>query len=203
MMNEKIFDRQAWLYESTTVTQLHLEDESLEPVEIYDCEIIGAKLSGSTLKRWIFEQCIFKDSDLSNITFDHCVFENCTFISCRLIGSNWNQSQSYLQQLSFESCDLSLSQLSNNNLAGVIFTDCQCSEVDFSQSTLTKARFLNTYVTNALFEGTNLEDAHLVGALGECFQPSESKLTQATVSVNTAIRMVNAMGIQVAVDQHS
>ena len=60
-MNEKVFQKEEWLYEEVVVTQLKAEDQDLDPVELYDCTIINAKLTGSTLKRWVFENCIFKE----------------------------------------------------------------------------------------------------------------------------------------------
>ena len=83
------------------------------------------------------------------------------------------------------------------NLNGVTFTNCNCSDVDFSQSDLSKTHFINTQVHQALFENTNLTEAELSGALGEQFDPKQSQMTDATVSIKTAIRLVEMMGLKV------
>ena len=199
-MNEKIFQKEQWLYEEVLVTHLKAEDQDLDPVELYDCTIINAKLTGSTLKRWVFENCIFKDSDLSNVTFENCIFDQCNFVSCRMIGVDLTKNQSQSLQLSFKDCDLSLSNFSGLHLTEIQFTDSQCSETDFSHSQMSKCHFRNTRVNGAIFENTNLNSSHLVGALDESFDLKASNLSQATISVQTAIRLISAMGLKVEID---
>ncbi|MAD61851.1 MAG: hypothetical protein CMH49_10135 [Myxococcales bacterium] len=196
-MDQKEYEAKEWLYETVRLTKLWCENDSLEPVELYDCEIIGARLSKSTLKRWVFENCTFKDSDLSNLNFESCVFDHCHFEACRLIGSQFIQSSDKKQQISFKDCDLSLSNLSQMNLEGVSFSHCNCSDVDFSYSNLTMAQFIETQVHQALFENSNLSEAELSGALGEQFDPSLNQMTNATVTISTAIRLVENLGLKV------
>ena len=52
-------------------------------------------------------------------------------------------------------------------------------------------------MTDALFEESKLIDANLTGAIGERFDPNVSVLRGATVSVATAIRLVETMGLNV------
>ncbi len=186
-----------WLYEGVTIVKLDHPEKILDPIELYDCLITGAKLSGSTLRRWVFEECIFTDCDLSNLTFDQCVFEGCLFKDCRLIGSKWRLGESLLNQLSFIGCDLSLSDLSQGNFSEVKFEDCLCTDVDFSGSILRQSHFLNTSIDRAMFEQSDLSEANLSGALHGNFSLDETILTNATVSVTTAIRVIESLGLKV------
>lgn len=199
-MDEREFRREEWLYEGVVVTQLNIEHQEVDPVELYDCELPNAQLSGAKIKRWVFEGCIFKDSDLSNVIMESCIFDQCQFIRCRLIGSDWSQSQSRVQKLSFQGCDLSLSNFSGVDLTRAEFIDCKCLEVDFSGGLLKRCVFVNTHVTDSTFDHANLSEADVVGALGERFNLADTTLDQATVSVHTAIRLVEAMGLHVRVD---
>ena len=59
------------------------------------------------------------------------------------------------------------------------------------------AQFIETQVHQALFEKSNLSEAELSGALGEQFDPSLNQMTNATVTISTAIRLVETMGLKV------
>ena len=191
------YNPKQWIYENTLIHALHAPDQILDPVEIYDCEIQGGCLSGSTLRRWFFEKCTFKDCDLSNLIWNQCGFEHCVFEGCRLIGSDWRQSTQLALQVEFYQCDLSLSLMSDLQFHQVVFEECQCTEIDFTRSSLVQSRFTQTNVRGALFEESNLQDAHLVGALEENFHPNHSNLKGATLSVNTAIRLIEEQGMKV------
>lgn len=191
------FSKSQWLYEGQLVLDLHIENEELPQVELYDCTILNAKLSGAILQRWVFENCVFKDSDLSNLHFENCIFEECLFEDSRLIGTQWKQSSERHLQLKFNRCDLSLANLNGLNLQKVSFTSSNCREVDFSHSKLMESHFLDTHVHQAVFEGADLSLAHLSGAIGEQFDLSTTTLAHATISMNTAVRLIEQMGLKV------
>ena len=189
------FSRDQWLYEELELHGLDAEGEALNQVELYRCEVLNAKLSGATLKRWVFEECTFRDCDLSNITWEGCTFEGCTFRDCRLIGSDWRHIASLTAAVNFERCDLSMSQLSGVRLLSSRFEGSRCIDVDFSQADLSESVWLETEVTDALFEESKLNKANLTGAIGEQFDPQTSQLNGALVSITTAIRLAESLGL--------
>ena len=186
-----------WLYEELELTDLIAEESILDQVEVYGCEITRARLRSATLKRWVFEACTFRDCDLSNINWEGCTFIGCHFIDCRFIGSDWRQVASLVAEVNFERCDLSLSHMSGIALRSSRFEHCKCIDTDFSRSDLSESSWSGTEVTDALFEETKLMNANLSGAIGERFDPNVSVLSGATVSVATAIRLVEMMGLTV------
>ena len=196
-MSAVTFDPDVWLYEEERITGLSAEGETLAQVELYHCEVHAAKLTGATLRRWVFEACSFIDCDLSNVTFEGCTFTACRFIDCRLIGSDWRQVASLTAEVSFEGCDLSYSQLSGVTLQGAQLSDTRCHEVDFNQSKLARACFQGSDVAGASFSGADLSDADLTGAEGEQFDPKDCHMRGALVSVHTATRLVEEMGLRV------
>jgi fluoroquinolone resistance protein len=196
-LNTVKFDKSQWIYEEVIIKAISAQDEVLDPVEVYDSNIHSAQLNGSTLRRWVFENCNFKECDLSNITFNQCVFQNCTFNGCRLIGSDWSQSTRIALHVQFENCDLSLSNFTQVQCSAIRFKDCRCMDVDFSGSTLAKSVFINTSVKGSLFEDSDLRDADLVGALDNNFHPDDSQLNGASISIHTAIRLIESQGMKV------
>lgn len=191
-----MFQADQWLYEGEKLTEVFVEHQVLSPVEIYECEIEGARLSGSTLKRWVFEDCVLKDCDLSNLTFEQCTFVRCRFLACRLIGSDW-RSTGLITELSFVDSDLSYSQLNGINMPQTRFERSRCIEVDFTKTNLSKASFIETTVEQARFEQANLAQADLTGALHEEFDPQVSTMTDAVISLETAIRLAEVTGLRV------
>ena len=197
-MDQIEYTTEQWIYENVIITRLEAVHQELDPVELYDCEIRGARLNSSMLRRWVFENCLFKDSDLSALVLNQCVFQNCRFEGCKLIGSDWRQNQSLLLQVRFSSCDLSLSWMSDLKFDQLLIEDSQCSEVDFSRSQLTQSKWIKSDVRGALFEESQLQGAHLVGALNEQFNPQISNLRGATLSIDTAIRLIEEQGMYVS-----
>ena len=80
----------------------------------------------------------------------------------------------------------------------LLIEDSQCSEVDFSRSQLTQSKWIKSDVRGALFEESQLQEAHLVGALNEQFNPQISNLRGATLSIDTAIRLIEEQGMYVS-----
>ena len=197
-MDQIEYNAEQWIYENVIITRFEVSNQELDPVELYDCEIRGARLNATTLRRWVFENCLFKDSDLSGLVLNQCVFQSCRFEGCKLIGSDWRQNQSLLLQVRFSSCDLSLSWMNNLHFDQLLMENCQCSEVDFSRSQLIQSKWVRSNVKGALFEESQLQEAHLVGALNEQFNPQSSNLRGATLSIKTAIRLIEEQGMYVS-----
>jgi uncharacterized protein YjbI with pentapeptide repeats len=197
-MNQIDYTPEQWIYENALITRFDVSNQELDPVELYECEIRGARLNGVTLRRWVFENCLSKDSDLSTLILKQCVFQNCRFEGCKLIGSDWRQNQSLLLQVRFYACDLSLSWMSDLHFDQWVVDECQCTEVDFSRSQLLKSKWIKTNVSGALFEESQLQESDLVGALHEGFHPDVSNLKGATLSIETAIRLIEEQGMFVS-----
>ena len=191
------FDHNQWIYEEVIISSISAQNELLNPVEIYDCEIHHAQLSAATLRRWVFENCIFKDCDLSNVIFDQCIFQNSLFDGCRLIGSNWSRSTQMNLHVQFINSNLSLSNFTQVDCSKVIFKNSMCMNVDFSGSKLMDSVFTNTSIKGSIFEETDLSGADLVGALEDPFDLHHTRLKGATISLTTAIRLIESQGIKV------
>lgn len=97
--------------------------ETLECVNVFDCEINDADFSDSTLSLATFVQCVFRHCCFNRTIFEGCRLDSCRFEECSLIETKF--------------CRAPIGALTT--LCGNDFDSSTLSNVDFTGATITQA----------------------------------------------------------------
>jgi uncharacterized protein YjbI with pentapeptide repeats len=93
-----------------------------------------------------------------------------------MIGFPFFECNSFLLQLSFNTCNLRLVSFYLLNLKQTNFKNCNLQSVDFTQSNLTEADFNSSDLSKAIFEQSTLEKANFISARNYTIHPEKNRL---------------------------
>lgn len=164
----------------SVITDMH--DWSVSPAEYEDCTFRNLDLSGASLSDYAFTDCTFTDCNLSNVNVRNTAFRNVKFVTCKMLGIPFEDSHSFLLEMSFDNCNLGMASFRALKLPGTVFNCCMLHDADFSETNLGRAVFRDCDLLNAVFEYTDLENADLVLARNYRIHPERNKLKGARFS---------------------
>lgn len=114
-----------------------------------------------------------------------------------MIGFPFNECNSFLLELDFKDCNLSLASFYQLNIKNTSFNSCNLESVDFTETNATAASFMNSNLEKAIFENSNLEKADFTTAKDYTISPEKNKLKAAKFSKNGLIGLLSMYGIKV------
>ncbi|MCX2742989.1 pentapeptide repeat-containing protein [Mangrovivirga sp. M17] len=144
--------------------------------EYENCTFKGCMLAEQNLKDYKFIDCEFIDSDLSNINTGNTSFQNVLFQGCKMLGIRFDYCNSFLLSVKFENCQLNFSSYYALSLENFQATDCDLSEVDFTDSCLAKSCFINCKLNGATFDNCDLRNSDFSSASGYSIDPEKNKI---------------------------
>jgi len=164
-----------------------------------------------------FIRCTFRtlglqESNWQNARLDDCLFEGCdltrmqpskmaargvAFRNCRLMGIDWSELRPN-PAVSFDECNLQYASFADINLTGTRFGRCRLIEVNFLDARLVDVDFTDSDLTGSRFERCDARKANFAGTHGFLIDPLNNKLTDAQVSVATAVALAQSLGLRVA-----
>lgn len=177
----------------------------------------GTDFSVDTPVKGTYESCNFKNcnlanTDLSDLNFIDCTFEHCdlsiakihntafrgiAFKHCKLLGLHFENANSLLFEVQFDTCQLNLSSFYQRSLKNTLFKGCSLHEVDFTEADLSNACFDNCDLSGAIFEQTNLEKADFRTAYHYSIHPEVNKIKKAKFSMVGIIGLLEKYDIEV------
>ena len=152
------------------------------PAEYEDCTFRNLDLSGASLAGYVFTDCQFTDCNLSNVSVSNTAFRKVYFSGCKMLGILFEDSHSFLLEMSFDNCNLGMTSFRALKLSGTVFNACIMHEADFSEANLGRAVFRDCDLLNAVFEYTELVNADLASARNYRINPERNKLSGARFS---------------------
>lgn len=150
-----------------------------------------------------FENCVF--TDISNIGFSQCVFTSCnfsncklrnsklqnvTFKNCKLIGVNFYQAKDFAFEIHLENCLCDYASFDSKKLNSSTFKHCKMHEVNFTSSDLSKCRFLECDVQEAIFNNTNLSGVDLTSLQNFSIDPEVNTIKFAKINAYDLERLL-------------
>lgn len=170
------------------------------------CAFIDVDMTETTNHGAVFDRCTFRGvrfnvsrhagAAFTNCTFSHCTFFDTQFTDCKLVGS-------LFQQCTFNLFKVSGGDWSFVGLPGCDLRRASLQSVRMREADLTGARLEEASVTDVDLSGAQLHSANFIrcdlrGSDLSSLDPLTAHLGQATVSLEQAVVLVTALGLNVA-----
>ena len=177
-----------------------LSNETHERVLFADIDLTEATLTGMvfnecTFRRVQFNCSVHRDGAFVNCTFTNCSFFETSFTGCKLLGST------------FDRCTFDLMRVNGGNwahagLAGADLRKASFEGVRMREADLTGARCQGAVLrecdlTSAWLNGAVLTECDLRGSELAGIEPESVSLRGAIVTVEQAVVIVEALGLEV------
>ena len=190
---------------TTSMNAAYFEDQVYESTSHE-----SAQLLPGTYERCRFLQCNFSESDLSDYRFLECEFHHCNldrvvlintslsevkFIDCKMMGISFEHCHRVMFTPYFENCLLNFSNFFERKMPGIVFKDCNLTEVDFTAAILSEAVFTGCDFTNARFDRTVLTKTDFRGAFNFSIDPENNDVRKAKFSLATVQGLLQKYGI--------
>ena len=176
----------------------------------------GLDFSGQTLTETEFENCVFQKCEFVESEFKSCEFTECKFVNCRLsatkvtdsrfmnvtfidskvIGLDWIRASSVMF-LSFDRCDISMSNFAGLELGEFSLIESVAREVNFVETVLQKSDMSGTDFELARFLKTDLRQANFIDAKNYLIDVTSNKLKGAKFKMPEAIKLLDGLGVEV------
>lgn len=133
----------------------------LEDVSIEGGSLRRLRAAGGTWTRSTFMDCTFEGADLAGAVTRDCSLVRCSLDGARMTGSQWLRSR--WREVSAH--DLTADSLTAHHSAwtGVTITGSRLRELDLSDASLERVRFVDCDLTGARFAGTRCADVRFTG----------------------------------------
>lgn len=150
--------------------------------EYENCTFKNCNFYSADLSNFIFRDCIFDGCDLSLVVFKNTTLNDIRFVNCKLIGLQFQESNSFLLSIGFENCILKLSVFYKLKLKKMSFINCNLQEADFTEADLTSSIFENCDLYRTIFYSTNLEKADFRSSFNYSLDPERNRIKKAKFS---------------------
>ena len=177
-----------------------LSKETHERVLFADIDLTEATLSGMvfnecTFRRVQFNCSVHRDGAFVNCTFANCSFFETSFTECKLLGSTFDRCTFDLMRVSggnWAHVGLARAALSKASFTGVRLREADFTGAQFIGGVLTECDLTAAWLTGAVLTECDLRGSELAG-----IEPESVSLRGAIVTVEQAVVLVEAMGLDV------
>ncbi len=157
------------LLDDTLFSDLHLEVEGLDLLEVSGCRFERCSLSGSRWRKPDWSNTALSHSDLANMAHTETAWRRVELDQCRLTGLQLAGGN--LSDVTVTGCTGSLINLRQTKLRRSAFTDCQLTQFDLAEAVLEDVSFARCNLSGAQFSGLRatrviFEDCTFAGASG-------------------------------------
>lgn len=180
-----------------TFEGLDLSKEQLQLADYEFCRFISCKFPKADLSEFGFIDCEFEGCDLSMTKLYGTTIRDCRFKECKLIGLQFDSCNDFSFSADFESCNLNLSSFFGVKLNNRTFKNCSLQEVDLTQADLKGTVFDNCDLSNATFSATLLQKADLATSYNFSIDPELNQLEGAKFSLQGLPGLLEKYGIEI------
>jgi uncharacterized protein YjbI with pentapeptide repeats len=156
-----------------------LRQGALPKGEYDGCKFTQLDLSGADLSGYSFLDCQFNHSNLGNMKLQGTAMKSVAFQDCKLTGLQFADCHPFLFAVSFKDCRLEYASFHGKSMKATKFIRCDLTEVDFTESDLSRSVFEDCKMGGSQFSGANLERADLRTSEGFTIDPRTTKLKKA------------------------
>ncbi|GER88608.1 hypothetical protein KDW_27700 [Dictyobacter vulcani] len=152
-------------------------------------------LSNTEFEEIQLDDVRFTGCDFATADWYKCVWHRVEVIGCHMTG--FLAGESYLEDVLFKDCLLSLAQLRFARLKNVRFEHCDLLEADLLESEFTQVSFEDCNLRQTELSGTRLSGIDLSSCSLDGARVSAKELSGATLNIAQALALVEAMGIRI------
>lgn len=161
-----------------------------------------------------FKNCDFNNTNLSNINFSECIFDSCDFSlvkikntvlndirfnNCKILGVHFEECNDLILSVSFDNCQLKLSNFYKLKLKKTAFIGCNLNEADFTETDLSKSIFDDCDLKLAIFNQTDLRKADLYSSYNYSIDPEENRIKKAKFSRAGVVGLLDKYNINIQI----
>ncbi|MCC6243660.1 MAG: pentapeptide repeat-containing protein [Gemmatimonadaceae bacterium] len=172
-------------YTRETFATFDFTEASLDRMSFSECTFHGVQFNCSQQRGNAFVNC----------TFNNCSFFETTFTECKLLGSRFDRCTFDLMRVTDGNWDHVV--LARADLRKVTFETVRFREVDLAGARLQGAVIRDCDLTNATLNGAVLKGCDLRGSALGGLEPASVDLRGAIVTVDQAIVIAAAYGLDV------
>lgn len=165
------------VFEKEDYTQLPLRKGEYEYCKFLNCNFSNTNLSG-----YKFLECEFNNCNLSMVKLGETLLRDIQFFDCKMLGVNFEHCSAFGFSAVFTGVTLNHSSFYKRKMQQFIFSNCQLTEVDFTDADCSGATFYNCDFTNAKFENTNLEKCDFTSSYNFFINPQINNIRKAKFS---------------------
>lgn len=127
-------------------------------LEYENCHFLNCNFTGADLSNIKFIECEFEACNFTQTKWVNTSIQSCEFKTCKMLGLDFSGLNLFLLSLSFEECQLNLSNFYQLKLKRTNFLNCQLQETDFTEANLSQSSFERSQLRGAIFDHTNLTE---------------------------------------------
>lgn len=191
---------------------------SLIEKEQYQRLLLSAmNLSNAVAAHVAFEEALFSQVNMMHTHLEEVRLEDVRLSECDLMMANWYKagfyrveligcrltgllaSEAHFQDVLFQDCQINLGQFRFATWKAVRFEHCDLSEADLLESDLSHVELIDCNLRNAELSGCKLKGVDLRTCNLDGARAGISELRGATVTMQQALALVQALGIRVEV----
>jgi uncharacterized protein YjbI with pentapeptide repeats len=183
-------------FADATFSDLAIESASLSGKDFQRCTFRRCKLPQSQWVETRLVDCVFDGCDLQRMVPKKLALRSVTFKDTRLMGVDWSDLGS-LPYAEFERCDLRYSSFVKLKLRKTRFVHCNAREANFIDVDLREADFSGTDMLGSVVQGCVLAKTNFSRTTGLVFDPQANRVKGACIAVETAVALVQSLGMVV------
>ena len=119
------------------------------------------------------------------------------FKTCKLLGSHFDNCNTFLFAVGFEDCILNLSSFYKLNLKNTKFINCSLHEVDFTEANLSHSTFDNCDLRGATFDHSIIEKVDFRTSFNYIIDPENNRIKKARFSSSGIAGLLNKYNIEI------
>ncbi|HEY2166598.1 MAG TPA: pentapeptide repeat-containing protein [Jatrophihabitantaceae bacterium] len=162
-------------------------------VDLTEAEIVGCSFTGCTFRDVRFNASHVRDCALTNCTFEGSNLFDAEFTACKLTGSSFVRCAT--RPLRVLGGDWSFVSLAHADLGNCVFRGVRMREADLRGANCTKGVLAECDLSAATFDKAVLVRADLRGSDLTALDPLTTDLSEAMISAEQAVVLVQAMGL--------
>lgn len=168
-------------------------------VEYENCQLVNCNFTGLDLSNIKFIECEFEACNFTQTKWVNTSIQTCEFIACKMLGLDFSNVNGFLLSMSFDTCQLNLSNFYQLKLKKTKFINCQLNEIDFTETDLSQASFERSQLRGAIFEHSILAESDFRTAENFSIDPETNNVKKAKFSKDSLGGLLDKY--QIIIDQ--
>lgn len=193
---------------TTTVTgadwsERDISAEAHERVTFVDLDLMEVQNTGATFTECTFKRSRFNASAHTDAAFLNCTFTNCNFFDsrfteCKFVGSMFDRCTFEIMKV--VGGNWSLVGMPGADLRSATFENLRMREADLTGARCVESSFRDVDLAGALLHRADFTRCDLRGSDLSALDPNNTKIAGAIVSIEQAIVIAGALGLDIRAD---
>ncbi len=175
---------------------LNVSDEVLRGASFSDCTFTQCRFHNVDFTGVTFTDCVFDHTEISLPKLTNCGLHGVAFHGCKLVGADFSRCSTQFLNVSFKDTLIDTCNFSLLKLIRTPFLHCTIRESRFVSTNLTEADFDGSDLEGTIFNQCDLQKARFHNAKHYSIDPSTNRVKGATFSLPDAFSLLSGLGIE-------